>query len=343
MAKPRTFVSSTCLDLRDARATIGEHLVVLGHEPLLSDTLNFGVRPGRHSHQACLDQVDNADYFILIVGGRRGGTYIGSERSITNEEYRRARKRGIPIMTFVSEDVMTASRIYRKNPKADFSDLVDDHRIFDFVDLIRGESEDNWIREYKTAEDIKDAITAQFAYICLLYSQQGRKKPEMAADDSRRTAKRLPRELNLGKISDSHRAALTAGLKSLHRILSKLLGADVSGKDEKLKVLWLLGRYGQSQGRGSSYLAMNFDRFKQFAFAAARARRVFNQLKDFDVLMDFDEEYDGEGPKVELWFKDDDDGAMLEALTYYIECLLKRYSEDDALEMFKRADMSVFA
>src|ERR1035437_5142247 len=105
MAKPRTFVSSTCLDLKDARSAVEQHLIALGHEPLLSDTLTFGVTPKRHSHQACLDQVDNADYFILIVGGRRGGTYIGSERSITNEEYRRAMKRGIPVITFVSDDV----------------------------------------------------------------------------------------------------------------------------------------------------------------------------------------------------------------------------------------------
>lgn len=110
MSTPRTFVSSTCLDLKDARSSIEQHLIQLGHEPLLSDTLTFGVTPKKHSHQAFLDQVDNADYLILIVGGRRGGTYIGSERSITNEEYRRAMKRRIPVMIFVSEDVLTASK-----------------------------------------------------------------------------------------------------------------------------------------------------------------------------------------------------------------------------------------
>jgi hypothetical protein len=120
MAKPRTFVSSTCLDLKDARSVIEEHLKSLGHEPLLSDTLTFGVTPKRHSHQACLDQVDNADYFVLIIGHRPGGTFVGSERSITNEEYRRAMKRHIPVMSFVAEEVDSAAVMYRKNPKADY-------------------------------------------------------------------------------------------------------------------------------------------------------------------------------------------------------------------------------
>jgi hypothetical protein len=109
MSKPRTFVSSTCLDLKDARSAIEQHLKTLGHEPLLSNNFTFGVTPKRHSHQACLDQVDNADYFVLIIGRRRGGTYVGSEKSITNEEYRRAVKRGIPIMIFVSQEVERAS------------------------------------------------------------------------------------------------------------------------------------------------------------------------------------------------------------------------------------------
>ena len=92
MSKPRTFISSTCFDFADARAAIATHLKALGHEPIRSDTSEFGVSLGKHSHDACLDQVDNCDYLILLIGGRRGGSYVGSEQSITNEEYRRALK-----------------------------------------------------------------------------------------------------------------------------------------------------------------------------------------------------------------------------------------------------------
>jgi hypothetical protein len=341
MAKPRTFVSSTCLDLRDARSVVEKHLIELGHEPLLSDTLTFGVTPKKHSHHACLDQVDNADYFILIVGGRRGGTYIGSERSITNEEYRRAMKRGIPVMTFVSEGLETASRIYRKTPKADLSEFVDDVRVFDFIDLIRGESEDNWIRTYKTVEDIKRAITAQLAYICLVYSQQMRKGFEDMPDEAP-VARPFPRELGLPKdLAAAELTALKSGLKTLHRILAKLLSADVKGKDEKIKVLWLLGRYGSDGGWDVSRLTMSFDQFKQYAFAKSRAQRVFTQLRDFEVLASIDDPEDGDGLRVELSFEDDNAGEVVAALKYYVRALLYRHQDDDALALFKRADMSV--
>jgi Domain of unknown function (DUF4062) len=125
MSKPRTFLSSTCFDFADARSAIAEHLKLLGHEPIRSDTAEFGVSLGKHSHEACLDQVDNCDYLILLIGGRRGGTFVGSEKSITNEEYRRALKKRKPIITFVKRKVELARRMYKKNPKGDFTGVVD--------------------------------------------------------------------------------------------------------------------------------------------------------------------------------------------------------------------------
>jgi len=47
MAKPRTFISSTCYDLVEARATLGKFLKGLGHEVLASETATLGVIPGR--------------------------------------------------------------------------------------------------------------------------------------------------------------------------------------------------------------------------------------------------------------------------------------------------------
>lgn len=346
MAKPRTFVSSTCLDLKDARAALEAHLRSLGHEPLLSDTLTFGVTPKKHSHQACLDQVDNSDYFVLLVGGRRGGTFIGSEKSITNEEYRRAIKRSIPIMIFVSEDVETAAQIYRKNPKADLSDYVDDNRIFDFVDLIRGQSEDNWIRTYKNVEDVKKAITAQFAYICLCYSQDLRKSNDAQPQTQKLVVKALPKDFKVPKEYDqAAQAALISGLKNVHKVIHKIQSGNASGKEEKLKVIWVMGRYGTAGRRNYGPLRMNLDRFKQYAFGTHRAQRVFNQLCDFGIdarLAGLDPEEEEE-PRVELTIREESEGESKMALQHYIKALLARHDEDDALELFKRADMTVLS
>jgi len=171
MAKPRIFISSTCFDLNDVRSELTSFLGGYGFEVLNSQLKNFGVAPQRHSHTACLDQVYNAEYCIVIIGRRRGGTYVASEKSITNEEYDHAVKKGIPIIIFVDSRVEEAIPLYKRNPSSDFSSVVDDKRIFHFVDYIKSSSEDNWIHKFSNINDIKDVLTAQFAYYLLLFSQ----------------------------------------------------------------------------------------------------------------------------------------------------------------------------
>ncbi len=224
MAKPRTFISSTCFDLSDARAGLAAHLCELGHEPLLSENPGFGVTPKRHSHDACLDQVGSCDYFILIIGGRRGGTYVGSERSITNEEYARAVKSDKPIITFIKRDVQTAFQIFKKSPQANLSGLVDDIRIFDFVEMVSSRAEDNWLRPFDTVEDIKKAITAQFAYISLLYARKLIAERSPKTRDAQDSGEVVRFPSNVARAINGHDAAqaasITRGLKRLHKVIS---------------------------------------------------------------------------------------------------------------------------
>jgi len=281
MSKPRTFLSSTCFDFADARAAVAEHLKTLGHEPIRSDTPEFGVSLGKHSHEACLDQVDNCDYFVLLIGGRRGGTFVGSEQSITNEEYRRALKKRKPIITFVKRDVELARAVYKKNPKADFSGVVDDVRIFDFIDLVTSQSENNWIKVFDNVEDIKRALTDQFAYIALEYSKAlvASRDPKSGTKDKAEIV-RFPAQLAV--ISDSDNSAEAAmkitGLRGLHKLLSGIIKSPASGKDEKLKLLWVMGRYGQMKYGPPIYISN--DRLKQYAWSIGKGKRVFEQIRD---------------------------------------------------------------
>jgi hypothetical protein len=148
MAKPRVFISSTCFELNDVRSELTEFLENYNFEVLNSQLKNFGVTPRKHSHSACLDQVNNSDYLILIIGTRRGGTFIGSELSITNEEYNLAAKKDIPTIAFVNRRVEEAIPLYKKNPRADFSTVVDDKRVFDFIEIIKSNAEDNWLHPF---------------------------------------------------------------------------------------------------------------------------------------------------------------------------------------------------
>src|SRR5207248_2944859 len=139
---------------------------------------------------------------VLLIGGRRGGTFVGSEKSITNEEYRHALKKHIPVIAFVKRDVNDARQLYKKNPGADFSHIVDDVRIFDFIDLVSSQSENNWIKSFDTAEQVKQALTDQFAYIALEYSKKliQQYTPSINADDRREI---IPFPTQLPKLADT--------------------------------------------------------------------------------------------------------------------------------------------
>jgi len=342
MSKPRTFISSTCFDLADARAAVAEHLKALGHDPVRSDTPEFGVSLGKHSHQACLDQVDNCDYLILLVGGRRGGIFVGSENSITNEEYRRALKKHKPIITFVRRDVESARSLYKRNPAADFTGVVDDVKVFDFIDLVTSQSENNWIKLFDNVEEIKRSLTDQFAYIALEYSKKlvADRLPRPGDKDQRPI---VPFPVQLGAIADSDNSAQAAttiaSLKSLHKVLTNIIKSPATGKDEKLKLLWVMGRYGEIGFR--SWISMNNDRFKQYAWSTGKGDKVFNQIRDFGVSGEYED--DGDGvlyAKVRL--HSDADGTIAHSLQRYVSDLISKFG-DDGIDVFKRADMSLYS
>jgi Domain of unknown function (DUF4062) len=347
VSKPRTFLSSTCYDLVDARAALGSFLRDLGHEVLASESMSFGVAPGKHSHEACLDQVDNANFFILIVGGRRGGSYIGSEKSITNEEYRRAMKRGIPVFIFVKKDVERTGFLYRKNPQGDFSSVVDDVRVFDFIDSIRSASIDNWIKTYDDVTDIIEGIRAQFAYVHLLYSQQcvAERTPRTrdSADKVRRTVP-FPTsfEALFRKTPDlSERTSHVAGLHAVHKVIATMRESGVQGLDEKLKTLWIIGRYGEFNGDS---LRMSQPSFQQHAWGRQRTQRIFDQLREFAVRAEFET---GDAPRGDgqmLWVEIRlSDSAETYALSMYVDDLIQRFGEDEGLERFRQADMRLYS
>lgn len=346
MAKPRIFLSSTCIDLRDARAAIKAHLESLGFEVLASDSKDFGVSAGKHSHDACIAEVDNADFLVLVVGGQHGGTYVGSEKSITNEEWSRAMKRGIPVFNFVKREVYEAADGSRKNKKADYTHVVSDTRILQFVQSISARSKDNWIHTFDTVEDIKARITTQCAHMLLDYSKNSRVQSK-AAKDGQSAEGVAPFPAALAKIEgelkdEMEKTALINGLRNVHKTIQAIQTAEISSKSEQLKLLWLFGRYGD-QGYGGT-LTMNAEVFKDRAWGPYRGQRVFQQLRPFGVEGTYSQDSDGDdgGATVEIEFENKPDDTAF-ALKRYVECLLADGDEDLALERFRRADMSVFA
>jgi len=344
MAKPRIFLSSTCYDLSDARASLTEFLEGHGFEVLNSQTAKFGVKPKVHSHDACLEMIPNADYVVLIVGGRRGGNYVHSDKSITNEEIRTARKLDRPIIAFVDKKVDALRQAYRKNPGADFSPTVDDPRIFDFLDAIASSEDDNWLHPFDTVNDIKAVLQAQFAFFLLLYSQSLRPVKGAPVVKTGQPAA-FPKLLaGVPGDTDDERTAMTAGLRQVYDTLKAIKDSDLSegAKGEQLKTIWVIARHGDASDHG---LRIKEDRFKGSAWSKSRGERVFNQMEDCGVTGGYDVDDDHNGRQfgvVYLVFDDNgSDSYPAEALKAWVQALIHRHGED-AQDAFNRLDMKVF-
>lgn len=77
---------------------------------LASEYNDFKKPLDKHSYDACLESIRQADYFVLLIGTRVGGWYDKSNRiSITQKEYREAyelcKLGALKIITFVRHDI----------------------------------------------------------------------------------------------------------------------------------------------------------------------------------------------------------------------------------------------
>jgi hypothetical protein len=111
--RPTFFLSSTIYDFRDLRGAIKFALEERGCKVLASEFNDFAVDPKAHSYEACLKNIAEADYFVLLVGGRVGGWYDQANLiSITRQEYREAyrihKESGLRIVTLVRSEVWQA-------------------------------------------------------------------------------------------------------------------------------------------------------------------------------------------------------------------------------------------
>jgi hypothetical protein len=201
MSKPKVFISSTIYDFQDLRSSLKYYLEELGYEVNLSDFNDFRKEVSDNSYSACLRAVEEADYFILLVGTRTGGIWSKETgTTITQEEYRVAYKQAqngkTRILAFVRNEVWTIkedrkaladllrdTHVADGEISADSAKKLANHaskfatdadRIFNFINEIARTSEmkkaiqdgallppANWVHCFKTFGDIVDALRIQ--------------------------------------------------------------------------------------------------------------------------------------------------------------------------------------
>lgn len=89
---PSVFISSTVRDLHDLRTAVAYNLRSQGFIVNLSEDPDFDVRGDRPAIDECLENVRASDFYLLLIGGRRGGLYRDESISVTRKEYRVARE-----------------------------------------------------------------------------------------------------------------------------------------------------------------------------------------------------------------------------------------------------------
>lgn len=88
MKRPVVFVSSTIYDFSDLRSALKYWLNEMGFDAQLSEYNDFQKNSNVNSYEACLQAVGKSDYFVLLIGTRRGGMFPDENISITRKEYR---------------------------------------------------------------------------------------------------------------------------------------------------------------------------------------------------------------------------------------------------------------
>jgi hypothetical protein len=95
MDRPTIFLSSTVHDFADLRGALKDYLEQRGCRVLASEFTDFTRPLDKHSYEACLDTIQQADLFVLFIGRRVGGWFDeGKKISITRAEYEHASGEG---------------------------------------------------------------------------------------------------------------------------------------------------------------------------------------------------------------------------------------------------------
>lgn len=103
----KIFISSVRRGLEAERDALPGLISALGHEPKQFE--KYGAQPVP-SRQACLDGVQDADAYLLMLGDIYGDPLPDTGLAPTEEEFVAARTRGIPILVFLKRGAVAEDR-----------------------------------------------------------------------------------------------------------------------------------------------------------------------------------------------------------------------------------------
>jgi hypothetical protein len=160
---PRVFVSSTVRDLGDLRSAVKFWLEESGYTVYTSEATDFPAPADRRAPEAAMSVIADCEYFVLIVGWRRGAPLDGSGVSVTRAEFRHARELartvGRPrLLSFVRRDVEIAERTAGSPTESD-----DWKHQLEFLAELRGSrdaTDPNWLHSFASFREVTEILRA---------------------------------------------------------------------------------------------------------------------------------------------------------------------------------------
>ena len=147
----KIFVSSTVKDLGDLRDELYRSLKELGHTPWFSEKDDFPTNRHQDSMTNCIKVAEECDLFVVLLDKRAGLPYTKREGSpypelfgltISEAEYKCARKRGKPVCIFIRKRAEHESAVYRQiedKEQRESMKWYSEPAVYDFYDRLMHE------------------------------------------------------------------------------------------------------------------------------------------------------------------------------------------------------------
>jgi hypothetical protein len=128
----------------------------------MSEFSSFRINPQLSAVDNCKENVrNNADVFVLVIGGKRGSVVEPEGKSIVNLEYEAAVRQGLDVFVFVDQAVLTLLPIWKSNRSAVLSPAVDSNQVLAFVERVRDEQ--RWTFPFTKEADIIEVLSLQLS------------------------------------------------------------------------------------------------------------------------------------------------------------------------------------
>lgn len=225
MAKPRIFISSTYYDLKQTREDLASFLSSLGYEPVRNEEGNIPFGKDNTLESYCLREINHVDILVSIIGGRFGSPSMESRWSISNEELKTAIKNKKQVYIFIDSQVAAEYETYLLNKGGSVKfKYVDNVKIYEFIEDIKGLTSNNNIKEFSTSFQIQQYLKEQLAGLFQSFlDQQSKMKDFDLAVKLENTANTLEKLVDyLKETNKGNTEAVASMLKSMHPFVQKL-------------------------------------------------------------------------------------------------------------------------